>query len=171
MKQFDFGSQFRQYMQEIYFDYYPEITHQWSENQLIIFHPFDVSKVISFKYDTKKIIVSFDNSEKVFRKNLFQKNAWIFKRIVNYTFKKLSPVPKGGIINPKIKPHEYLVSFAARATGEVLTTNGNIYIGWGECFLKFDALEVAQKYCDNINSELIEYYIHDYQENVVASNV
>ena len=170
MKRFDFGYQFKQYMNQYYFSPYPEITHQWSEDELVIFHPVDNSKQVRFKFDNKSITVFLNNTEKVFYRNLFKKFYYTFGEINFYWFYNFIS-EEDSMRKPKVYPNEFLVSTCEHSTGHVLTTNGNKFIGWGDSYIKFENLKAAQAYCDRLHEKGIEYYIYNYKDEFIASNV
>lgn len=47
---------------------------------------------------------------------------------------------------PKISEGQFMLMLTKPETGHVLTTNGNLYTGWGEVYKVFDDLKSARNY-------------------------
>ncbi|MHB0756861.1 hypothetical protein [Tenacibaculum ovolyticum] len=143
----DIGKEFHKQMDN-WFSEHPEIKHQWKENELKVQYPNEMNKFLTFEFDSKKIKVQNDNKEKVFYRDLFTNIEEQVFKIRSFWINNMLKKEETEIIKPKLKENEIAIVFCNRKYGQILTTDKNVFTGWGNVYHIFENEKEAKKFAE-----------------------
>ena len=141
----DIGKEFYKQMNN-WFAEHPEINHQWKESELKIHHPNEMNKFLTFQFDSKKIKVQNENKEKLFYRELFTNIEEQVLKIRSFWINELLNKEETEIKKPDLKENQIAIMFCNRKYGQVLTTEKNVFTGWGNVYLIFENEKEAKKF-------------------------
>jgi len=159
----DIGKEFKKQM-ENWFAEYPEIEYHWNKNELKINHPKKVGDFLTFRFNSKFVKIQVDNRETVFKRKIFKNIGEQVFRIRGYWINNLLDGEDTGIKKPKLNEHQIAIMFCNQKYGQVLTTQKNVFNGWGNVYQIFDNEEEAFSFIE-IESKDDEIEIHAYNSN------
>jgi hypothetical protein len=145
-----------------WFNQHPEIEHQWKEKELKIHHPNKPNKFLTFKFDSKKIKIGIENDEKIFHRELFTNIEVQVYKITSFAINKLLKKEETEITKPILKKNQIAIMLCNRKYGQVLTTEKNVFTGWGNVYQIFESEKEARKFTEiESKDEKIEIYIYN----------
>ena len=139
------GNEFKKQM-EIWFKEHPEISHEWEENQLRIIHPKQSGNYITFKFDSKSLKIEHIKKVKTFHSKYLKKIDEQVLEIRGFWINEFLTKEDTEIKKPKLKENQIAAMFCNSKYGQVLTTNKNIFTGWGNVYQIFENKEDAKKF-------------------------
>lgn len=156
----DIGKEFHKQINNLFIEH-PEIKHHWNDNELKIHYPNEISKFLTFEFDSKKIRIHNENTEKVFYRDLFKSIETQVYEIIDFLMNNMLKKEGTQLIKPKLKKNEIAIIFCNRKYGQILTTDKNLFIGWGNVYHIFENEEEAKKFVEieakDENIEIIAY--------------
>lgn len=159
------GKEFKIQM-ENWFKEHPEIAHHWLKNQLKISHPKKSENFINFRFDSKSIRINNGNKDKIFKRNLFKNIQEQIFKIRGYWINEFLSKEDTKITKPKLKENQIVAMFCNSKYGQVLTTNKNLFTGWGNVYQIFENKEDARKFLkeESIDEKIeIHFYNSEYE--------
>jgi hypothetical protein len=139
------GKEFKKQM-EGWFREHPEVNHEWKENQLMINHPKVFENYITCEFDSKLIRIENEKKEKTFKRKLFGSIELQVFKIRGYWIHNFLTKEDTEITEPELKENQIVAMFCNSKYGQVLTTNKNLFTGWGNVYQIFESKEDAQKF-------------------------
>ena len=153
--------EFRRQMSQM-FEYQPEIQFKWMGNKLEVYHPRgDVNKATIFEALKNEVSVSYRGKTHSFRKQYFRRISDQVWDIICFWTNELMSRKDLAIFEPSINSSQYALLQCKMHTGQVLTTNGNMFGGWGDVYTVFDNLDSARDFAIGKLSDKIESVIYD----------
>ncbi len=156
--------------------YDPEMGRfvSFQEHKIVLFHPLDDKKWVSFQSSPKQIIISTPESSQSFHRSNFSNN---YKQevadLVDDWITSLIGTESLSVYKPKMEGSQIAVMHIDYSTGHVLTTNLNPPSYWGETYRVFENIQLAKEYCKTFPNKEIEFNLYDaqyeYLENIRPS--
>jgi hypothetical protein len=163
----DIGKEFYKQMNN-WLSEHPEIKHQWKENELRIQYPNEINKFLTFEFDSKKIKVQNENKEKVFYRKLFTNIEEQVFKIRGFWINNMLKKADTEIVKPKLKENEIAIVFCNRKYGQILTTDKNVFTGWGNVYNIFENEKEAKKFAEiESKDESIEINAYNWKNEYI----
>lgn len=163
----DIGKEFKKQMSN-WFTEHPEIKHQWKESELKIHYPNEMNKFLTFEFDSKKVKIQNENTEKVFYRELFTNIEMQVFKIRGFWINNMLKKEETELIKPKLKENEIAIIFCNRKYGQILTTDKNVFTGWGNVYHIFENKEEAKKFAEiESKDENIEINAYDWKDEYI----
>jgi|TARA_B110000037_G_scaffold185567_1_gene215099 hypothetical protein len=143
----DIGKEFKKQMNN-WFTEHPEIKHQWKESELKIHYPTKINKFLTFEFNSKKIKIQNDNTEKIFHRELFTNIGEQVIKIRSFWINELLNKDETEIKKPDLKENQIAIMFCNRKYGQILTTEKNVFTGWGNVYQIFENKKEAKKFIE-----------------------
>lgn len=143
----DIGKEFYKQMNN-WFSEHPEIKHQWKKYELKIQYPNEINKFFTFEFDSKKIKIRNENKEKVFYRELYTNIKEQVFKIRSFWINNMLKKAETEIAKPKLKENEIAIFFCNRKYGQILTTEKNVFTGWGKVYNIFENEKEAKKFAE-----------------------
>jgi hypothetical protein len=163
------GKEFCKQMNQWFIEH-PEINHQWKENELKIFYPNNPNKFLTFNYDSKRIKIENENekTEKVFYRNIFKNLEMQVFKIRGFWINNILKKEETEIIKPELKENEIAIMFCNRKYGQLLTTDKNVFTGWGNVYHIFENEKEAKKFAEiESRDENIEISAYNWKDEYI----
>jgi len=151
---------------KIWFKEHPEIIHHWQKNQLKISHPKESSKFITFQFNSKSIKIENGERVKIFKRKLFNNIGEQVFKIRGYWINEFLTKEDTEIVRPKLKENQITAMICDSKYGKVLTTNKNLFTGWGTVYHILNSKEDAKRFLKKeSNDDKIEitFYNSNYE--------
>ena len=159
------GKEFKKQM-ENWFKVHPEISHEWKENQLKINHPKQSENYTTFKFDSKALKIENKEKVKTFKSELLKKVDEQVFEIRGFWINEFLTKEDTEIKKPKLKENQIAAMFCNSKYGQVLTTNKNIFTGWGNVYQIFESKEDAKRFMKKESTDdkiEIHFYNSEYE--------
>lgn len=123
---------------------------------------------IRFTFSRKRVKVSSQGKEKIFKRKFFRRLRWQLQDIDGYWRNEFCDKERKESRNaPNLKSGQVAVMTLEQRTGIVLTTKFNRYVGWGKLYLIFDQIGDAYKYIEQQLDMEHGFVLYDHHMNFI----
>lgn len=130
---------------KMWFLEYPEVAHILNDDVLRIFHPVQKDEFIDFELNERSVVLTHGKRKIEFKREAFKSLESQVLKIRSFWINEIFKEEDLDAKRPKISKNQFSVLLANRKYGQVFTTNGNLFTGWGEVYRVFCDLESAKK--------------------------
>lgn len=139
------GQEFRTQM-ERWLSGNPEIPHQWEAERLTLSHPIPTKTPFIFRCQAAAVTIKQGGLRRHFRRRLFATINQQALKIRSYWINELISAEDRAIKVPELEKGQVAILGCNSTYGQVLTTQRNVFTGWGEVYHVFNNLMEANTF-------------------------